>query len=172
MRTACIHTPGRRAPARCCAAAAHCRHSEPCSVRARRDFRPAARAHRRAVSTLAGGDAFRSPPRSSSPSDSTQMSLLPPPRCVDTTSVALSAATRASPPGSTRNPALRGNRVDADRECPGRKIRRAVRAPHRRLRQCDVLLRHVRVGSRLQPPDERLRAPLLSMSLPNTGSKC
>ena len=37
-------------------------------------------------------------------SPSTQTSLAPPPRCVETTSAAASLATRASPPGMTRTP--------------------------------------------------------------------
>ena len=35
------------------------------------------------------------------PSDSTHVSLLPPPRCIDTTGTSLAPATRVNPPGIT-----------------------------------------------------------------------
>ena len=160
MRTAWIHTPARRARARCCAESVHCRHSAPCSARANRDFRPAARAHRRAVWTPASGAVpGRRPLVLTVRQHPDILAAAAALRRYDIDGALRSDARQPAGQHAKSSPGC--NRVDTDGECPRCKVRRAVRAPHRRLRQCDMLLRHVRVGTGLQPPHEGCGVPRL-----------
>ena len=86
------------------------------------------------------------------PSDSTQVSLLPPPRCIDTIGTSCVLETRVSPPGITayESPAAATYVLNTT----GRGSSRVL-VPHRRRREGDVLLRDEVVRPRAKLCRER-----------------